>query len=104
MFLTIFVILRLFQGLHQKNVTLGLPIKINKSMEATSPLNVLQSLYGQPCGSMFLTLLLKTVREVVSLISLGTLSHILAVILAMDSISKMCRMFNIERQLPQLIS
>lgn len=72
-------------------------------MEATSPLNVLQSLYGQPCGSMFLTLL-KTVREVVSLISLGTLSHILAVILAMDSISKMCRMFNIERQLPQLIS
>ena len=103
MFLTIFVILRLFQGLHQKNVTLGLPIKINKSMEATFPLNVLQSLYGQPCGSMFLTLL-KTVREVVSLISLGTLSHILAVILAMDSISKMCRMFNIERQLPQLIS
>ena len=65
------------------------------------PTYVLQSLQGQPSGNH----LLKTVRERASLISLGILFHILAAILAMDSIPKCIEwMFDLDRQLPYLNS
>ena len=64
---------------------------------------VLQSQQGQLCGIYFLILLLKAVREVASLISLGILFHILAVIFEMISISKCVEwIFDLERQLPHL--
>ena len=48
----------------------------------------MQSLQGQPSGTHFLILLLKIVKEHAPLISLRILFHILAAILAMDSIPK----------------
>ena len=69
------------------------------------PTYVLQSLQGQPSGNHLIILLLKTVRERASLISLGILFHILAAILAMDSIPKCIEwMFDLDRQLPHLNS
>ena len=60
---------------------------------------VLQGLQRQPSGTHFLVLLLKTVREHASLISLGILFHILAAILAMDSVPKCVEwMFDLDRQ------
>ena len=47
-------------------------------IKPTCPTYVLQSLQGQPSGANFLILLLNTVREHVSLVSLGILFHILA--------------------------
>ena len=53
----------------------------------------------------FLILLLKTVGELTSLISLDILFPILVAIFAMDSIPKCVEwMFDIERQLPHLNS
>ena len=57
-------------------------------MKPTCPTYVLQSLQGQPSGTHFLILPLKTVRKHASLILLGILFHILTAILAMDSIPK----------------
>ena len=71
-------------------------------IKPTCPTYVLQSLQEQPCGTHFLILLFKIVRELASLISLGILIHILAAIFARDSISKW--MFDLDKQLPHLNS
>ena len=56
-------------------------------------------------GTIFLILFLKIVKELASLISLGISFHILATIIAMDSIPKCVEwILYLERQLPYLNS
>ena len=70
---------------------LGFPSKLTylfNYIKPTGPTYFLQSLRGQPYGTHFLILLLKTARRPGSLISLGIAFHILVQVFAIDPILK----------------